>query len=47
MNRSTASASRPSHRLLVGDDVSSVRNDVCILTATGEVLLNHQPFVND
>jgi transposase len=31
----------------VGDDVSSLRNDVCILTATGEVLLNHQPFVND
>ena len=47
MNRSTASASRASNRLLVGDDVSSVRNDVCILTATGEVLLNHQPFVND
>jgi len=47
MNRSTASASRASNRLLVGDDVSSVRNDVCILAATGEVLLNHQPFVND
>jgi transposase len=47
MNRSTASASRASNRLLVGDDVSSVRNDVCILRATGEVLLNHQPFVND
>jgi transposase len=47
MNRSTVSASRASNRLLVGDDVSSVRNDVCILTATGEVLLNHQPFVND
>jgi transposase len=47
MNRSTASASRSSNRLLVGDDVSSIRNDVCILTATGEVLLNHQPFAND
>jgi len=46
MNRSTASASS-SNRLLVGDDVSSIRNDVCILTATGEVLLNHQPFAND
>lgn len=47
MNRSTASASRSSNPLLVGDDVSSVRNDVCILSATGEVLLNHQPFAND
>jgi transposase len=47
MNGSTASASRAANRLLVGDDVSSVRNDVCILTATGEVLLNHQPFAND
>jgi len=47
MNRSAASASRASNRLLVGDDVSSVRNDICVLTATGDVLLNHQPFAND
>ena len=47
MNRCDGSASRASQRLLVGDDVSSVRNDVCILTASGEVLLTHQPFIND
>ncbi len=43
----TDSASRSPGRLLVGDDVSSVRNDVCILTEAGEVLLTHQPFAND
>ena len=47
MNPVTVSASRSSDHLLVGDDVSSIRNDVCVLSATGEVLLNHQPFAND
>jgi transposase len=47
MNRWSHSASRSPDRLLVGDDVSSIRNDVCVLSATGQVLLNHQPFVND
>ncbi len=34
-------------RLLVGDDVSAVRNDVCVLSATGEPLSPHLAFAND
>jgi hypothetical protein len=34
-------------RLLVGDDVSAVRNDVYCLTAEGVPLQGHQPFSND
>jgi len=47
MKNRSPRVSRPADRLLVGDDVSSVRNDVRFLSAAGDVLLGHQAFAND
>jgi len=47
MKSRSPSVLRAADRMLVGDDVSSVRNDVRCLSAAGDVLLGHQAFAKD